>query len=94
MCLYTNFARRGLVSSVHNLQIGKVINCCSPVPTISWIGPENALSTGRYSLEGFNTTLVLKEIKEYDEGDYSCTASNTQGDNTHTFQIRVAGLTF
>ena len=60
-----------------------------PEPTITWSGPRNTLPIGRYALNNFNTELVINNVTATDEGDYICTASNTQGRNTHTLQIRV-----
>jgi len=64
----------------------------SPVPTVSWSGPSNALPVGRYRLLSFNTELTISNITAADEGDYICTASNTQGRIAHTLQMRVEGL--
>lgn len=65
-----------------------------PEPEISWIGPSSTLSDGRYSMDIRRTELTIDNVTASDEGDYSCTGSNTQGRNTHTIQLRVEGLTF
>jgi len=64
----------------------------SPEPNIFWSGKVNTLLSGRYKLNSFNTELTINSITAADEGDYTCTASNTQGRNTHTLQIRVEGF--
>ena len=59
---------------------------------MSWSGPSNALPIGRYKLNAFDTELTINSITAADEGDYICTASNTQGHIAHTLQMRVEGL--
>lgn len=72
------------------------IDCFSPEPSISWIGPRNTIAIGRYSADEFefNTTLKIYYVTPSDEGNYSCIGSNAQGNSTHTFQLRVEGQTF
>ena len=64
----------------------------NPEPTVSWSGPRNTLPIGRLARNNFDTELVINNITATDEGDYICSASTTQGSNTHTLQIRVEAV--
>ncbi|XP_072512524.1 neural cell adhesion molecule L1.2 isoform X2 [Salminus brasiliensis] len=60
-----------------------------PTPSIQWVRKDGVLSESRTSIESFNRVLHFKNISESDDGEYQCTATNTQGTVTHTYTITV-----
>lgn len=42
---------------------------------------------GRYKFESYNTEFIIRDVKQVDEGDYRCRASNTANGGSHTDEI-------
>ncbi|KAK2825500.1 hypothetical protein Q7C36_019427 [Tachysurus vachellii] len=60
-----------------------------PTPSIQWVRKDGALSESRTSRENFNRVLSFTNISERDDGEYQCTANNSQGTVTHTYTVSV-----
>ncbi|KAI4880598.1 hypothetical protein NFI96_012197, partial [Prochilodus magdalenae] len=60
-----------------------------PTPSIKWVRKDGVLSESRTSYESFNRLLRFSNISESDDGEYQCTATNTQGTVTHTYTVTV-----
>ncbi|KAB5546132.1 hypothetical protein PHYPO_G00068610 [Pangasianodon hypophthalmus] len=60
-----------------------------PTPSIQWVRKDGVLSESRTSRENFDRLLRFTNISERDDGEYQCTASNSQGTVTHTYTISV-----
>lgn len=63
-----------------------------PTPSIQWVRKDGVLSESRTSKENFNRLLHFNSISERDDGEYQCTANNSQGTITHTYTISVEGM--
>nr|XP_023689963.1 neural cell adhesion molecule L1 isoform X2 [Paramormyrops kingsleyae] len=60
-----------------------------PTPTIQWVRKDGALSESRISKQNFNRLLLFTNVSESDDGEYQCTASNSQGVAMHSYTITV-----
>ncbi|XP_047662765.1 neural cell adhesion molecule L1.2 isoform X2 [Tachysurus fulvidraco] len=60
-----------------------------PTPSIQWVRKDGALSESRTSRENFDRVLSFTNISERDDGEYQCTANNSQGTVTHTYTVSV-----
>ncbi|XP_062871773.1 neural cell adhesion molecule L1.2 isoform X2 [Trichomycterus rosablanca] len=60
-----------------------------PTPLVKWVRRDGLLSESRTSKESFNRLLRFTNITERDDGEYQCTASNSQGVVTHTYTVTV-----
>ncbi|XP_066527195.1 neural cell adhesion molecule L1-like [Hoplias malabaricus] len=60
-----------------------------PTPTVVWEKKDGSLSATSAVSERFNRWLTFYSISENDDGEYSCTASNTLGKVTHSYAITV-----
>ena len=63
----------------------------SPDPTLTWSKVGGQMPIGRYSLDRYNTELIIRNVQQSDEGDYMCRAANTNGNQDHVIQIDVQG---
>lgn len=63
-----------------------------PTPSIQWVRKDGVLSESRTSRENFDRLLHFSSISERDDGEYQCTANNSQGTVTHTYTISVEGV--
>ncbi|XP_016397468.1 roundabout homolog 2-like [Sinocyclocheilus rhinocerous] len=62
-----------------------------PTPFIRWSKQGRSVQTGGKIIMGLrNTTLYISSVRTYDEGHYTCTASNTLGHDQKTMTLRVA----
>lgn len=61
----------------------------SPVPAISWRKASGDLPAGRYVMHNDNSVLQINDLQFNDQGDYVCTAANSQGTATKTIQLTV-----
>ncbi|KAI2664360.1 Hemicentin-1 [Labeo rohita] len=62
-----------------------------PAPFIRWSKQGQSIQTGGKVIMGLrNTTLYISSVRTYDEGHYTCTASNTLGHDQKTMTLRVA----
>ncbi|XP_067294164.1 titin isoform X2 [Pseudorasbora parva] len=62
-----------------------------PVPLIKWSKQGQSVQTGGKIIMGLrNTTLYISSVRKYDEGHYTCTASNALGHDEKTTTLRVA----
>ncbi|XP_042612697.1 roundabout homolog 3-like [Cyprinus carpio] len=62
-----------------------------PAPFIRWSKQGRSVQTGGKIIMGLrNTTLYISSVRTYDEGHYTCTASNTLGHDQKTMTLRVA----
>lgn len=64
----------------------------SPTPSVKWVRKDGALSESRTSRENFDRVLSFTNISERDDGEYQCTANNSQGTVTHTYTVSVEGM--
>ncbi|XP_072552144.1 neural cell adhesion molecule L1.1 isoform X2 [Salminus brasiliensis] len=64
-----------------------------PTPTVTWERKASTLpidpSSNRVTISSFNHRLEFKEIRESDDGEYSCTANNSQGSVSHSYMVTV-----
>ncbi|KAM9445583.1 neural cell adhesion molecule L1.2 isoform 2-T2 [Clarias gariepinus] len=60
-----------------------------PTPSIQWVRKDGVLSESRTSRENFDRLLRFTNIYEQDDGEYQCTANNSQGTITHTYTVSV-----
>ncbi|XP_035378351.1 neural cell adhesion molecule L1.1 isoform X2 [Electrophorus electricus] len=60
-----------------------------PTPNVIWERKDGPLSPINTSKLNFHRHLWIKNISESDEGEYTCTASNTEGSITHTYTVTV-----
>ncbi|XP_017546472.2 contactin-2 [Pygocentrus nattereri] len=62
-----------------------------PVPSIEWTKQGRSLRTGGKATIGVrNATLYISSVRIYDEGFYTCTASNSVGQDKKTTTLRIA----
>ncbi|XP_036448228.1 neural cell adhesion molecule L1.2 isoform X2 [Colossoma macropomum] len=59
-----------------------------PTPSIKWVRKDGVLPQSR-TRESFDRLLRFNNILESDDGEYQCTATNTQGTTTHTYTVTV-----
>jgi len=67
----------------------RVVCGCSPAIRLTWIKVNGRLPIGRYEMNHHNTELLIKDVRKSDEGDYKCTASNSNGRDHVVVQIDV-----
>ncbi|XP_018087317.1 L1 cell adhesion molecule S homeolog isoform X3 [Xenopus laevis] len=60
-----------------------------PTPEIEWIPLTGSTTNGHIQYDDFKKTLHIDKVQDDDDGDYQCTAKNTQGTATHTFTVVV-----
>ncbi|XP_076874618.1 neural cell adhesion molecule L1.2 isoform X2 [Brachyhypopomus gauderio] len=60
-----------------------------PTPSIQWVRKDDVLSEYRTTVASFGRLLLFHNISESDDGEYQCTASNSQGTTTHTYTVTV-----
>ncbi|XP_066526587.1 neural cell adhesion molecule L1.1 [Hoplias malabaricus] len=60
-----------------------------PTPTVVWEKKDGSFSATSAVSEKFNRWLTFYSISENDDGEYSCTASNTLGKVTHSYTVTV-----
>ena len=63
----------------------------SPDPTLTWSKVGGKMPIGRYKFDRYNTELIINNVQQSDEGDYTCRAVNTNGNQDHVIQIDVQG---
>uniref|UniRef100_A0AAY5KAI5 Ig-like domain-containing protein n=3 Tax=Esox lucius TaxID=8010 RepID=A0AAY5KAI5_ESOLU len=62
-----------------------------PLPSITWSKQGRSTQTGGKILVGVrNATLSIQSVRSYDEGTYTCEASNTVGHDQRKATLRVA----
>ncbi|KAL7839800.1 hypothetical protein SRHO_G00264580 [Serrasalmus rhombeus] len=62
-----------------------------PVPSIEWTKQGRSLRTGgKVTIGVRNATLYISSVRIYDEGFYTCTASNSVGQDKKTTTLRIA----
>uniref|UniRef100_A0A4W5L8B1 Ig-like domain-containing protein n=1 Tax=Hucho hucho TaxID=62062 RepID=A0A4W5L8B1_9TELE len=62
-----------------------------PLPSIVWSKQGRSMQTGGKIAVGVrNATLYILSVRSYDEGTYTCAASNTVGHDRSTATLRVA----
>uniref|UniRef100_A0AAR2LAY5 Neural cell adhesion molecule L1 n=1 Tax=Pygocentrus nattereri TaxID=42514 RepID=A0AAR2LAY5_PYGNA len=59
-----------------------------PTPSIKWVRKDGVLPESR-TRESFDRLLRFNNISESDDGEYQCTATNTQGTAAHTYTVTV-----
>ncbi|XP_076854212.1 peroxidasin homolog isoform X2 [Brachyhypopomus gauderio] len=74
---------------------GEVVLQCQvsghPVPSIEWSKQGHSARTGGRIITGVrNATLYISAVRIYDEGFYTCTASNSLGQDKKTTALRVS----
>ena len=70
------------------------IECTStgiPTPTISWSLNGEPLITGDRHVIYNNGTLVIHNTTKSDEGKYSCTAKNIEGEDSESANVAITG---
>ncbi|XP_046697205.1 roundabout homolog 1 [Silurus meridionalis] len=62
-----------------------------PVPSIDWLKRGQSVKTGGKISKGVrNATLYISSVRNYDEGFYTCAASNSVGQDEKTTTLQVA----
>ncbi|MCJ8746806.1 hypothetical protein PDJAM_G00145990 [Pangasius djambal] len=62
-----------------------------PVPSIEWSKHGQSVRTGGKITKGVrNATLYISSVRNYDEGFYTCSASNSVGQDEKTTSLRIA----
>ncbi|XP_058631199.1 roundabout homolog 1 isoform X2 [Onychostoma macrolepis] len=62
-----------------------------PAPFIKWSKQGQSVQTGGKIIMGLrNTTLYISSVRTYDEGHYTCAASNTLGHDQKTMTLQIA----
>ncbi|XP_026994292.2 hemicentin-1-like [Tachysurus fulvidraco] len=62
-----------------------------PVPSIEWSKHGQSVRTGGKITKGVrNATLYISSVRIYDEGFYTCAATNTLGQDEKTTRLRIA----
>jgi hypothetical protein len=46
-----------------------------------------SMPMGRYRLDHYNTEFFIRDVRQVDEGDYRCRASNTANGGTNVDEI-------
>ncbi|XP_017343334.1 neural cell adhesion molecule L1.2 isoform X2 [Ictalurus punctatus] len=62
-----------------------------PTPSIQWVRKDGVLPESRTSSKNSTEKWLLRftNISEQDDGEYQCTANNSQGTVTHTYTVSV-----
>ncbi|KAL2104072.1 hypothetical protein ACEWY4_000940 [Coilia grayii] len=60
-----------------------------PTPSIRWVKKDGEMSETRVTRKNSNTLLHLSDVQKSDEGQYQCTANNSQGTATHVYNVVV-----
>ncbi|XP_048879246.1 neural cell adhesion molecule L1-like isoform X2 [Brienomyrus brachyistius] len=60
-----------------------------PTPSITWHRKDGVLSQSRVIKQNFDRWLNFTSVEESDDGEYQCSAKNTQGVATHTYTVTV-----
>ncbi|XP_057219100.1 neural cell adhesion molecule L1.1 isoform X2 [Triplophysa rosa] len=60
-----------------------------PTPSVHWERKDGPLSPTRAKLLNFNRWLQIENVSEADDGEYACTARNSQGSVTHYYTVTV-----
>uniref|UniRef100_A0A8C8RPQ4 L1 cell adhesion molecule n=1 Tax=Pelusios castaneus TaxID=367368 RepID=A0A8C8RPQ4_9SAUR len=60
-----------------------------PTPSVEWTRLNGHLPMERVTFENSQKTLRIREVVEEDEGEYQCTARNTQGIARHSYTVAV-----
>lgn len=66
-------------------------SCSSPTPSVKWERKDAPFSSSHATKERFDRWLEFASISESDDGEYTCTASNTMGQVTHSYTVTVEG---
>ena len=61
----------------------------SPTPIVSWIKLQSGIHLQHY--DDHNTTLILPNVTDDDEGTYQCKGQNSAGKDEETFYVGVEG---
>ncbi|KAG7477340.1 hypothetical protein MATL_G00068490 [Megalops atlanticus] len=80
--------------SHHLALMGKelVLECLPeglPTPRVQWLRKDRALSESDTTKMNFDRWLLFNNISQDDDGEYQCTATNKEGEATHTYTITV-----
>ena len=62
-----------------------------PDPEIAWDVDGQSIVTGERYNVGSDGSLVISSVQREDEGSYTCTATNTNGDDRATIDVVVPG---
>ncbi|XP_063064404.1 neural cell adhesion molecule L1.2 isoform X1 [Engraulis encrasicolus] len=60
-----------------------------PTPSVRWVKKDSVMSETRVTRRNSNTLLHLSDVQKADEGQYQCTANNSQGTVTHVYNVVV-----
>ncbi|KAI4872671.1 hypothetical protein NFI96_004120 [Prochilodus magdalenae] len=60
-----------------------------PTPTVTWQRKDGVLSPDRVKKLNFDRWLWFEHVLETDDGEYSCTANNSQGSISHLYTVTV-----
>ncbi|XP_062871146.1 neural cell adhesion molecule L1.1 [Trichomycterus rosablanca] len=60
-----------------------------PTPTVKWERKDASLSSSKAIKQSFNRLLHFESISESDDGEYTCTSTNTEGHVTHSYTVSV-----
>ncbi|XP_051517191.1 neural cell adhesion molecule L1.1-like [Myxocyprinus asiaticus] len=60
-----------------------------PTPAVLWERKDNPLSLTRTKKLNYNRWLQIQDVSETDDGEYACTARNSQGSVTHYYTVTV-----
>ncbi|KAK2886193.1 hypothetical protein Q8A67_017030 [Cirrhinus molitorella] len=60
-----------------------------PTPVVHWERMDSALSSSRVTKLNYNRWLQIESVSEADDGEYTCTARNSQGSVKHHYAVSV-----
>ena len=64
-----------------------------PTPRIDWERSGGQLPVGRYTKEQFDSELVISNVQEEDQGEYTCSGRNSMGRSDKVrIQLDVQGI--
>ena len=59
-----------------------------PIPAISWSVDGQSIVTDDSFIVDSDGSLVIRSVRPEDEGSYTCTAANTNGEDTATIDVK------
>uniref|UniRef100_A0A672SK23 Neural cell adhesion molecule L1.1-like n=1 Tax=Sinocyclocheilus grahami TaxID=75366 RepID=A0A672SK23_SINGR len=63
--------------------------CLSPTPEVRWERMDSPLSPARVRMLNYEHWLQIESVSEGDDGEYTCTAQNSQGSVKHHYAVTV-----
>ncbi|CAH2316366.1 neural cell adhesion molecule L1 isoform X1 [Pelobates cultripes] len=60
-----------------------------PTPKVEWTSLTGSMNEGRFHFDEFKKTLLIDNVQYEDDGQYQCTAQNSEGKVQHTYTVTV-----